>query len=196
MRLRPALSPAVAITTDAAATPGQPATTVREAAPNFDGLYRLHFHEVRRWILYMGGAPEDAEDLAQKVFQVVLDGLPRFDGRNLKGWLYAITRRTVASHRRRAWLRRGLLQAARPTPIFASIDESEQGMMRRQDAERILRRMTEKLRTTFILYEIEGYTAEEIAALQDVGTATIYSRLRLARERFVAGYRRIAKEGA
>jgi RNA polymerase sigma-70 factor, ECF subfamily len=192
--LRPALSAAGAIDADPDAAPGKPVTAAREAAPPFDEIYRRHFHEVRRWVRYMGGAAEDAEDLAQKVFQVVLDGLPRFDGRNLKGWLYVITRRIVASHRRRTWLRRGLLQAATPAPIFASIDESERGMMRRQEAERILGRMTEKLRTAFILYEIEGYTAEEIAALEDVTAGTIYKRLRLARERFVEEYRRIARE--
>ena len=44
--------------------------------------------------------------------------------------------------------------------------------------------MSEKLRTTFVLFEIEGYSGEEIASIQDVPLGTVWTRLHLARKEF------------
>ena len=44
--------------------------------------------------------------------------------------------------------------------------------------------MSEKLRTTFVLFEIEGYSGEEIARIQDVPLGTVWTRLHHARKEF------------
>ena len=44
--------------------------------------------------------------------------------------------------------------------------------------------MSEKLRTTFVLFEIEGYSGEEIAHIQDVPLGTVWTRLHHARKEF------------
>jgi len=45
--------------------------------------------------------------------------------------------------------------------------------------------MTERRRTAFFLFEIEGYTGEEIAQLERISLNTVYSRLHHARREFM-----------
>jgi RNA polymerase sigma-70 factor (ECF subfamily) len=50
---------------------------------------------------------EDAEDVLQTVYVKVLEGKARFEGRAaFRTWLFAVIRRTAATHRRTRWLRR------------------------------------------------------------------------------------------
>lgn len=48
----------------------------------------------------------DAEDILQTVYQKILEGRARYDGRAaFKTWLFAVIRNTAASERRRNWIR-------------------------------------------------------------------------------------------
>jgi RNA polymerase sigma-70 factor (ECF subfamily) len=166
-----------------------------DAGTEFDAVYRANVQEVRRWVGYLGGAPSDADDLTQRVFEVVLRRLPGFDGRNLRAWLYGITRRTVAAHRRLAWVRRRFAHDEDAPERFASAEPGAEGALaRKRTVERVLSGMSEKLRTALILHEVEGWTAEEIAELLGVPVATVHSRLRLARERYLAIVRQLGPE--
>jgi len=69
---------------------------------DFAAVYARWFHDVSHWARALGGPEADCEDLAQEVFLIVRRKLSDFDGRNLAGWLYRITARTVRDHRRRA----------------------------------------------------------------------------------------------
>jgi RNA polymerase sigma-70 factor (ECF subfamily) len=64
------------------------------------------------------------------------------------------------------------------------VEALEQRDARRQ-MQSVLSRMTERRRTTFFLFEIEGYTGDEIAALEGVPVNTIYTRLYHARRDFM-----------
>ncbi len=46
-------------------------------------------------------------------------------------------------------------------------------------------------RTVFVLKELEGFSMPEIAAMLEAPLNTLYSRLRLGRERFIAAARRL-----
>jgi RNA polymerase sigma-70 factor (ECF subfamily) len=153
-------------------------------------VYHAYFHQVERWARALGGPQADLEDIAQEVFVVVGRQLHRFDGHNLPGWLYRITVRTVSDQRRRAWFRR-LFRGASPPHLdrlpAEGADPSEQ--LERREAERrlyrILDRLSEKRRRAFILFEIEGRTGEEIAALEGIPLATVWTRLHHARKEFL-----------
>jgi len=58
----------------------------------------------------------------------------------------------------------------------------------RRDASRILAQLLAKLsparRAAFVLFEIEGYTGEEIAKLEGIPVKTVYTRLHYARKDF------------
>lgn len=161
----------------------------------FDAIYGRWFHDVRRWARALGGASADCEDVAQDVFVIVRRKLPTFDGNNLPGWLYGITRRTVRDYRRTAWFRRVLGRTSefdQDSPHFGgdgAIDDLRSQMDQREawrELERIIGRMSEKHRAVFVLFEIEGYSGQEIAELEGAKLATIWSRLYQARTAFSA----------
>jgi RNA polymerase sigma-70 factor, ECF subfamily len=157
---------------------------------DFDSVYDAWFHEVVRWIGALSGLSGDTDDLAQEVFLVVRRKLPEFDGGNLPAWLYSIAARTVSDWRRRSWFRH-LWQkrsSARLDRLPARSLDPAQELERveaRQLLQGLLNRMSPRLRTVFVLYEIEGYSGEEIAVLQRIPAATVRTRLHRARRRFV-----------
>ena len=53
-----------------------------------------------------------------------------------------------------------------------------------RELERVLGRMSEKHRAVFVLFEVEGYSGQEIADLEGAKLATIWSRLHQARAAF------------
>jgi RNA polymerase sigma-70 factor, ECF subfamily len=155
---------------------------------DFDEVYRRWFHEVSRWVRAFGGLEADVDDLSQEVFMVVRRKLPDFDGSNLAGWLYRISHNTVRQHRRRAWVRRFF-----PSPagyLEQIVDDAPDPAQEaeRKDAQRLLSlalsRLSDAQRTVFILYEIEGYSGEEIAQLEGAPVNTVYTRLHYARKEF------------
>jgi RNA polymerase sigma-70 factor (ECF subfamily) len=154
----------------------------------FDAVYVAHFQHVSRWARALGGLPADLDDLTQEVFLVVRRKLASFSGPSLPAWLYGITRKTVSDYRRRAWMRRLLGGASRsldgvsePETTLAPSDRWEA----RRILQRVLVRMSHVRRTAFILFEIEGYSGEEIAELEQIPLATVYTRLHHARKDFL-----------
>src|SRR5690349_2500108 len=153
-----------------------PAVAMPVEKLDFTRIYEQHFDEVARWAGALGGPAADVDDLAQEVFLVVRRKLDQFDGRHLRAWLYAITTRTVSDFRRRAWFRNVLsrrrdidvdsLERAGATPH----DLAERAEARRK-IYRLLEKLSEKRRTAFVLFEIEGYSGEEIAELLGVPVA-------------------------
>lgn len=157
------------------------------APPAFDALYDAWFHEVCRWLRAMGAADGELEDLAQEVFLVVQRKLPRFDGGNLAGWLYRIARNEASDHRRSAWFRHLFARGRGDLPERAGGDDPADLLERAQErafVHRIFRAMAPPRRTALWLFAIEGYSGEEIAALEGVPPATVRTRLLKAREEF------------
>lgn len=157
-------------------------------ASSFDEIYERWFHDVCRWARGMGGLHADVEDIAQDVFLVVRRKLGDFDGAHPKAWLYRITQRTVSDYRRAAWFRRVLRPAADFLDQIIDPADGPRDVVQTRQAEKrvadILERMSMVRRTAFILYEIEGYSGEEIAELEGVPLKTVYTRLHHARKDF------------
>jgi RNA polymerase sigma-70 factor (ECF subfamily) len=185
-----------------------PADVVLDRAaerPSFEDVYSAWFHEVSRWARALGGLSADLDDLTQDVFLVVRRKLDSFDGQNLRGWLYRITQRTVRDYRRRVWFRRLLNNHStentleRPTWSVPPPPDPSQ-IFERREAERLIGRlldqMSDKRRSTFILFEIEGYSGEEIAELEGISVNTVWTRLHHARRDFFALLARARDEGA
>ncbi len=167
-------------------------------------VYARWFHEVCRWIRALGGLDADTSDLAQEVFIVVRRKLPEFDGKNLPSWLYGITRRTVRDYRRAAWFRRLLLRKEAPNhertlQLLVEPGAGPAEQLEQREAERclkmILDKMSEVHRVAFVLFEVEGYTGEEIATLEGVPLNTIWTRLRRARQEAEASVEKLRRRG-
>jgi RNA polymerase sigma-70 factor (ECF subfamily) len=162
-----------------------------EFRADFRAIYDDWFEDVARWIRALGGLDADRDDIIQEVFLVVRRRLGAFDGTNLAGWLYRITRRQVRDFRRRAWVthiftkRRinepDALPHAGGSPAAALEHKEEQRVLYG-----LLGKMAEARRSAFVLFEIEGLSGEEIASIQSVPVNTVWTRLHHARKEFFA----------
>lgn len=167
-----------------------------EAARRGDGAAReavvdVVLPEVLQWCARLGGPKVDPEDACHDVCLVLLgrfDRVPDVD--RLAPWLFSVTRRVLAQHRRRAWVRRwvpGLVPDVpdpRADPRRAA--EDEQLVKRIQAA---LESLSPDHREVLVLHELEERTEAEIAELLDLPIGTVRSRTRAAREHF----RRVAR---
>ncbi len=155
----------------------------------FREVYERWFDDVVRWLYALGVPMSDTEDLAQEIFLVVRRNLSRFDGGNMAGWLYRISQLTVRDHRRRAWfknlvVRRQEVDLSQMPHAAANPAQSYEDAETRRQLQLLVNRMSEKLRTTFVLFEIEGYSGDEIARIQDIPLGTVWTRLHKARKEF------------
>lgn len=166
---------------------GESASGVRAMpAPPFERVYEDHFEFVWRCARRLGVGDAFVDDVVQDVFVVVHRKLPEFEGRSsLKTWLYAIARRTVSDHRRRACQRRP------HTPISESMTApgaNAEERAARMEAAGLLHQFLDSLpdeqREVFVLAELEQMTAPEIERAVGAKLNTVYSRLRLARKAF------------
>jgi RNA polymerase sigma-70 factor (ECF subfamily) len=130
----------------------------------------------------------DVEDIAQEVFLVVRRKLEGFDGAHPRAWLYRITQRTVSDYRRRAWFRRVIKPALEFFDHVVDEADGPREVVQKRQAERQLAAMLDQLspvrRSAFILFEIEGYSGQEIAELEGIPMETVYTRLHYARKDF------------
>jgi RNA polymerase sigma-70 factor (ECF subfamily) len=155
-----------------------------EAGPaDLEGLYRQHFAFVWRSIRRLGVPERNVPDAAQEVFLVVARKLHDFAAQGrVTTWLYAICLRVASDHRRRAAERYELLGEEPPARV--ALTEPGDVADRRALLEAALDAMPLEQRAVFTLFELEGMTGGEIAALLEVPESTVHSRLRLARETF------------
>jgi RNA polymerase sigma-70 factor (ECF subfamily) len=158
---------------------------------DFVRVYQDHFYDVARWVRAMGVNSAEIQDVTQDVFVIVQRKLSGFDGNNLRGFLYRIAQRKVRDYRRRAMIRnffrwKGPEQAVEEVPDGnRSADMVLQHKLQLGEAGVILSQMNPIHRRAFVLFEIEGYSGEEIAELEGVPLATIWTRLHNARRKFL-----------
>ena len=177
------------------------AESLRPVRLTFEQIYSERFHDVLRWLRALHGLDAELEDLAQEVFVVVERRLADFDGRNLEAWLYKIAKNQVSHHRRRAWVRRVLTRSIEPeeVPVHARAEPTPlQALEQRESLDfvtRTLGKMSVSHRSAFVLFEIEGYTGEEIAALEGIPLNTVWTRLYHARKTFFELIGRARVEG-
>ena len=168
----------------------------------FIQFYGRWFDHVSRLVRLLGGPEADREDILQEVFLVVRRRLPSFDGASPTGWLYQITRRKVRDFRNRAWVKHIFTRKRdeEPDTLAADVAHPEKALETKQKhraLDAILSKMNPDRRATFVLFELEGLSGEEIADIQGVALNTVWTRLHTGRKEFfelAAKYRRINSE--
>jgi RNA polymerase sigma-70 factor (ECF subfamily) len=162
-------------------------TSPSASTPPFDEIYEAHFSLVWRSARRLGIPEAHLEDVTQEIFLIVFRKLPGFEGRStLRTWIFSIMLHVVRRQKQS-------LRANSPIdpPAEREIPNGEAGpdeSLARRQASAVLHRFLESLdddkREVFILAELEQMSASEISAVLQIGTNTVYSRLRLAREAF------------
>jgi RNA polymerase sigma-70 factor, ECF subfamily len=169
-----------------ASPPGTPRLVDDGAGGDFSSLYAAWFGGVVQWTKAMGVRSSDKYDVAQNVFVIVHRRLPDCDRRNIAGWLYRITARQVRDYRRQRW-NQSFFKGHEPvSQDIPSRDPTPAMSMEAREAQEFLSTFLSGLnaptRSTFVLFDLYGFSCEEIAALHKVSTNTIWSRLRRARK--------------
>lgn len=154
----------------------------------FEELYDAQFDFVWRSLRRLGVPASDLEDSAQEVFMTVHRRLAEFEPRaKVTTWLFKICMRAARDRRRRAHVRRELLDARDFDALADGAPDAMSELERRQDLEQFdaaLDAMDFDQRAVFVLFELEAMTGQDIADALDIPLGTVYSRLRLAREAF------------
>lgn len=143
-----------------------------------------HNSFVWRALRRLGVREADCADGCQRVWLVVARKGESIQPEKLKSYLFSVVVRTASDMRR--------YSARRPDVDFdellLGVVPDAEGELEKRRArallDQILAELSWKLRTVFVMFEIEGFSALEIAEALDLPPGTVSSRLRLARRAF------------
>jgi len=149
----------------------------------FEELYYLYKNKVYGLAYRLTHNQQAAEDLTQDIFLKIFSSIQEVNRADLfPGWVYRLSLNTCYSYLRR---QRTLEQKL---GMLTPVEESQSGQdfdSLPGDLTRAIREalsyLPEKLRTVFILHEVEGLTHEEIAAILGCQAGTSKSQLFKAR---------------
>ncbi|MCR4396925.1 MAG: RNA polymerase sigma factor [Candidatus Saccharicenans sp.] len=149
----------------------------------FERLYDLFKNKVYGLAFNQTRDHQTAEDLTQDIFMKIFSSIRAIDRPELfPAWVYRIALNTCYSHLRREKVYDEKLEAMAPA------DEGQADVTfdsQRDDLARAIKeavaRLPERLRTVFLLHEVEGLTHEEIAETLGCQVGTSKSQLFKAR---------------
>ena len=152
--------------------------------PHLDAAYNL-----ARWIIRHD---QDARDVVQNAYVRAFKGFQRFrGGANSKAWFLTIVRNAAYD-----WLNRHAPEEKlipydeEKHADIISMNEPEDERVsegRRQQVKNALERLPLEFREVIILYELEGLSYKELAAVLGIPIGTVMSRLSRARRRLQEG---------
>jgi RNA polymerase sigma-70 factor (ECF subfamily) len=166
---------------------------VPPSVTTFEALYAREFDYVRRSLRRLGAREAELNDLCHDVFLVAHHRFAEFDqARPARPWLFGIGYRVLLRDRRKASSR---LDAGDEALAGLTVPPAGEAQVQAREARELvlaaLERLPDERRAVFILHELDGASAPEIATALGVPLNTVYSRLRTARGEFVAVVRRL-----
>ena len=132
----------------------------------FEAAVRPHYANLVRRLVLVLGDPHDAEDVAQEAYLKAYRSWDRFDGADVRAWLYTIALRLAFNQlrSRRRWL--AAIGRIEPKPWSDPSDP---------DLWAALHGLDVRTRTALLLNVVDGYTYAEIARMLSVPEGTIAS---------------------
>lgn len=154
-----------------AAASSEAAVRARDPAA-FEAAVDEHYAALVRRLVLVLGDEHDAEDIAQDAYVRAFRAWDRFDGADVRAWLYTIALRLAFNRLRgrNRWLR--LVGRADRAQWHDRIDP---------DLWIALQRLDGRSRAALLMNVIDGYTQREIATMFDVPEGTVSSWLTRAR---------------
>jgi len=143
-------------------------TTGATAAEAFQAAVGEHYPGlVRRLTTVVGGDPEDGHDLAQEALLRAFRAWERFDGTDVRAWLYTIGLRLAFNHRRRTNRWSQLVRRHESEPSWVA--------PRDLGLHEALRSLRPEHRAALLMTIVDGYTQAEVAAMLEVAPGTVAS---------------------
>jgi len=141
---------------------------------------------VYRWSIGLVYDRDEADDVMQEVFVLAYRKMGSFrEEGTIEGWLYRITSRVAAKHRRKQKRRSllGELPAARPSREMYITDPG--GRVDREQALALIREsaaaLPDRQREVFDLVDLQGYSPVEAGEMLDVKPVSVRANLFKAR---------------
>ncbi len=154
----------------------------------FQMLCRRHSDDIYRYARGLLGNQADAEDATQEALLRLWNHLPKLNPFASRAWLFRTTRNYCLDQIRRRSNRQidpieeEVLESC---PDAFAIDPSlaADSHFLLEQAERLLLKLPESLRSVFLLYEVNGLRYREIAEVLGVPINTVKTNLLRAREK-------------
>lgn len=150
----------------------------------FELLVSSYLPQVRRFARAFARSDSDADDLAQEALVKVYKSLRSYRFQSaFKTWLYAVVRNVVVDAARSRAGRERSQEDPLPTDhtrLPSTAEPPDEGLARAQERQRLwkaLRQLPEEFRTAVVLFDVEGHTYDEVAAIEGVPIGTVKSRL-------------------
>jgi len=159
----------------------------------FDEVYREHGGRVLGAVRSVLGPDGETEDVVQNAFIEINRSLSSFRGQSkLSTWVYRIAVNVALQHirkkQRKRWLSFGLIHDG--SHVQGPSYDGERRLESRQALRRVyalVNKLSEKKRTAWVLYEMEGMTPVEIAEVLELPLNTVRSRILSARREILEG---------
>ncbi len=155
----------------------------------FRALCHRHRDEVYRYAHALLANRADAEDAAQEVLLRLWNHLPTMNFFNIRAWLLRTTRHYCLDQIRRRSNRTAPLLMSdealddRPDELAVNPSCAADSSLRLEVAREALLKLPEKLRSVFVLYEVNGLRYREIAETLEIPINTVKVYLSRAREK-------------
>lgn len=158
------------------------------AEVSFESLYHQEFPYVVRSLRRLGVGPADLPDLCHEVFLAVFQKLNSYDpSRPVRPWLFGFAFRAASEARGRTHRRRETSDdALAEHPSLSDPHSSAESNLARTLVLEALSTLPEERRAVFILHDLDGCSAPDIASSLGIPLNTVYSRLRVGRGEMVA----------
>jgi RNA polymerase sigma-70 factor (ECF subfamily) len=149
----------------------------------FEVLVQRYLPKARLLARRLMPDPDDADDLVQDAFLRALERIGTFDvGRPFEPWFTRLLVNLGLDSRRKQTVRR---TESHDPDIFAGSDRPDRTAERselRDSLSRALQLLPDRQRLIVTLFEIDGHSTEEIAAMLDVSQVTVRWHLHQARK--------------
>jgi RNA polymerase sigma-70 factor (ECF subfamily) len=170
---------------DPAGSPGLGAAS--PASPLLESWFRDHFKRLWRLVARLGVPSAGIDDVVQETFITASRRHADIVEGRVWPFLVGTALRLAANQRMRSAARREVAQADLLEQQASSLPDAEQLLHEkrlREELERALGTLSDAHRAVFVLYELEGFSAPEIAQLLGLALGTVASRLARARAKF------------
>ncbi len=153
----------------------------------------LHYQEAAyNFALRIMGDPAAAADATQQGFIAASKALNRYNQGNFKGWLFRIINNkcydALRKNKRRPQSSIDAITEENESPQFLQTDQDSPESQLAQDEtmaaiQACLMGLSEAHRSTVVLYDVEGYDYNEVAAILEISLGTVKSRLNRGRRK-------------
>lgn len=174
-------------------TTASPSAALADAAARvrLERMFRAHHELIWRTLRRMGLSPDMAADMTQQAYLIAAERLEDIRTGSERAFLFSTAiglARTNFRRSQRCQLQSDMDVHGDPSRRTDQVTNHCSAM---ELMDRIFAKTDPDLVAVFVLFELEGLSAPEIAQLVDIPVGTVASRLRRARAAFKAAARRL-----